>query len=375
MMKGMYSFQHPPPQQRRERQQPRVRRPGKGSGATQGQDRHSERFKDRLNSVNVKESSISILSGALNYVRLSAIESCNALDLKVVKDSGTNNNNNDLSTSAPKSSGGSAGKGNGTPGKSVFIDDGNPFSGPFSADIDNDDGDDFFDDLLSDDIDDIDDIDIINDEEDDALFEDGIDKKKDKLNDGSKGQDTDKDGKSKTDEVQATQNKEEFIQKIFNKANEKVKELRGTPDEFDIEDFAAILSYTMESEPNGVSSIYKTINSALAQRAAAKTIEGGGYVLNLLSAIRKLPKQGVPRRTLYRGVCGHLNEKNLETGSVLSWPAFTSTTLDEDEAKNFLIRGSINESKGEWRYMFKISGNYCGYDISQFSDFTNEKGK
>ena len=373
-MKGMYSFQHPHHQQRWQRQQPRVRRPGKGSGATQGQDRHSERFNDRLDSVNVKESSIPILSGGLNYVRLSAIESCNALDLKVVKDSGTNNNNNDLSTSAPKSSGGSAGKGNGTPGKSVFIDDGNPFSGPFSADIDNDD--DFFDDLLSDDIDEID---IINDEEGNNSFEDGIDKKKDKLNDANMDQDTDKDGKSKTDEVQTAQNKEEFIQKIFNKANEKIKELRGTPDKFDIEDFATILSYTMESEPNGVSSIYKTINSALAQRAGDKTLKGGGYILNLLSAIRKLTNQEgaprAPRAPLYRGVCGHLNQKNLETGSVLSWPAFTSTTNEKNVAEGFIVNGKIDPSQGEWRYMFEISGDYCGYDISQFSDYVEEKGK
>ena len=309
------NFFHPPPQQPslppHQPPQPQVW-PGKSPSASQGQDpqgpsQHSERFIDDFNSVNVKESSITVLSGALNYIGLSAIEACNALDLLVDINTGENNtganpnsgNEGGPDANAGKGSGGSIGKGKGTPSKSVPIN---------------------------------------NDNNDQSANENSL-------------------------------------EGIFKNINTKAKDLEGIPPEstLNIEDFATIFSYTMESNANGVSSIYKTINKALAQRAADRTLEGGGYILNLITAIRKLPQDN--SEELYRGVCGHINEMNLKPGSILSWPAFTSTTSEREVAMGFIDSGKIDPSQGEGRYLFVIGGDFHGYDISQFSDFKMEKGK
>ena len=51
---------------------------------------------------------------------------------------------------------------------------------------------------------------------------------------------------------------------------------------------------------------------------------------------------------------------NLEIKSILSWPAFTSTTYDLYAAMYFIKSGKIDSSKGEGRYLFIIEKSFNG---------------
>lgn len=109
---------------------------------------------------------------------------------------------------------------------------------------------------------------------------------------------------------------------------------------------------------------YRVVNKALGERNAHALPRLFGYILHLLSALRKLPrwKKG---EVLYRGVEGPVSPSVKEVGSVMSWPAFTSTSTDEN------IVGSFIATAYE-PVLFEIRGAFCGYDVSAFSAIEGE---
>ena len=72
--------------------------------------------------------------------------------------------------------------------------------------------------------------------------------------------------------------------------------------------------------------------------------------------------------TLYRGIDGsQLNfDEHCKVGNTLTWPAFTSTSLNEDIVyKQFLVRVARP-------VIFEIQGDFVGYNIKKFSRFQEE---
>ena len=128
----------------------------------------------------------------------------------------------------------------------------------------------------------------------------------------------------------------------------------------------ALFMYTVEVEDPP----YSVVNTALAKRSDADVKRLSGYILYLLSAMRKLDKVD-NSKTLYRSIDGrHVTWESHREGNVLTWPGFTSTTTNKDTACDF---GSCNNFDNP--IMFVISGEYTGYDLSMFSDYRNENGK
>ena len=99
-----------------------------------------------------------------------------------------------------------------------------------------------------------------------------------------------------------------------------------------------------------------------------------GYILRLLTALRKLPQysgENTEGKKLYRAVTG-ISEKARTVGSVLSWPAFTSTSTDEDSVVDFF--NNITDKKGE-KYIIEIGGCFNkGHNIREFSFHPDEDG-
>lgn len=133
---------------------------------------------------------------------------------------------------------------------------------------------------------------------------------------------------------------------------------------FSEEEAAAIYVYTYDfGSGNRENNPYRKVNDVLRTGNIEKLPNFRGYILHLLSALRKLPRfpNGV---TLYRGV--DLGTNTLKVGDKLSWPAFSSSTKKIEGAKKF-IENTSNHA------LFKIiSGNFVGYDVSIFSAFGTE---
>ena len=164
--------------------------------------------------------------------------------------------------------------------------------------------------------------------------------------------------------------REEEMQKLFTEINGRISAIKkkGVAPVSE-EDLASILLYTEESKSKNLIPIYKLVNSSLAERDMTATRNAGNYILNLLSALRKLPQY--KGDVLYRGINGKINRLSKTVGSELSWPGFTSTTYEFSIAGNFAMHGDDVPDGG--RYIFEIRGNFRGYDISCFSAY-NERG-
>lgn len=75
------------------------------------------------------------------------------------------------------------------------------------------------------------------------------------------------------------------------------------------------------------------------------------------------------RTTLYRGIDGKFlkfDENHYKVGNILTWPAFTSTTPNEDVVYNQFL------GRAAQPIAFEIHGSFVGYDIKLFSRFLNE---
>lgn len=164
--------------------------------------------------------------------------------------------------------------------------------------------------------------------------------------------------------------RDEELQKLFTEISKTITKVKKRgPLILSEEDLAAILLYTEESKSKNLIPIYKVVNTSLAERNKSGTREAGNYILNLLSALRKLPLY--KGDVLYRGINGRINRLSRSVGSELSWPGFTSATYDLNVAKNFAMNG--NDVPDGGRYVFEIRGDFRGYDISGISEY-NEKG-
>ena len=139
------------------------------------------------------------------------------------------------------------------------------------------------------------------------------------------------------------------------------------------EEAEVLFSYSFEAENTKETPCY-IVNKALADRDDNNLRNYRGYILHLLKALRKLrpiptitPTRG--RTTLYRGIDGkflNFDDEHYKVGNTLSWPAFTSTTTQQDVVfKQFLVRAVRP-------IIFEIHGDFVGYSIKAFSNFPNE---
>ena len=131
------------------------------------------------------------------------------------------------------------------------------------------------------------------------------------------------------------------------------------------EEAAAVFVYTYDfGKESWEKNPFRVVNKTLAERNTNALPRLCGYILHLLSALRKLPRWK-ESAVVYRGVEGPVSPYVMEVGSVLSWPAFTSTTAEESTVGSFI--GSAREP-----FVFEIRGEFVGYDISAFSALGGE---
>ena len=128
-----------------------------------------------------------------------------------------------------------------------------------------------------------------------------------------------------------------------------------------------LFSYTYEAK-NHDDSPYRVINKALAERDDNALYNYRGYILHLLKALRRLRPVNPREVTLYRGIKGEFvkfKKEHYKEGSTMTWPAFTSTTTNEDVAYKFMEKSTLP-------IIFEIHGAFVGYSIKEFSKHSNE---
>ena len=110
---------------------------------------------------------------------------------------------------------------------------------------------------------------------------------------------------------------------------------------------------------------YRIINRSFAEMQRAS-----GLMYFVMSAPRKLPR--VTGRMLYRGVRGEvsLDKDHYHRGSVVTWPALSSTSPGMEATKTFLAKGS---KSGEATGTLFIIDKGWGYDIQPYSLFPDEE--
>lgn len=135
------------------------------------------------------------------------------------------------------------------------------------------------------------------------------------------------------------------------------------------EDVDVLLSYSYEVS-GGKDVPYRIINKILAARNDNGARAYGGYILHLLKALRKLKPYKANGTTLYRGIEGKFlkfDDEHYKVGNTMTWPAFTSTTKNDKVIYTEFLKRTTQP------VIFEIHGDFVGYDIEQFSNFTNEK--
>ena len=163
------------------------------------------------------------------------------------------------------------------------------------------------------------------------------------------------------------------IQKILDDCTPKVDEL----EEKDVLDFLgmsrdeayAVLVYTYQADVYEESP-YRVLNQALLDHNMEKLKSLRGFVLTLLSGLRKI-KSDLPN-CLYRGIDGKWlssDDNNFIIGNVCTFTPFTSTSFDEDSAKKFMSRNDVKEP-----ILYEMHGVFPGHLIYKISTFKDEKG-
>lgn len=106
-------------------------------------------------------------------------------------------------------------------------------------------------------------------------------------------------------------------------------------------------------------STYSRVDDAMTKRESGSLKSLRMLILYMLSGMRKLIQLKVP--TLYYGpvASGELNIEGYKEGFTRVWPSFMIVTTKEEETRWY---GS---------YLFKITGNFICYDISEFTDCNN----
>lgn len=132
----------------------------------------------------------------------------------------------------------------------------------------------------------------------------------------------------------------------------------------------AILAYTYQADKTE-DSPYRILNQALLDKNTERLKTLRGFILNLLSALRKLKTE--VRDCLYRGIDGRWlkeDQNNFGKGNALVFAPFTSTSTEESVAFKF-----INDVKVEIPVLYEMHGEFQGYLIEDFSKYPSEKGK
>lgn len=150
--------------------------------------------------------------------------------------------------------------------------------------------------------------------------------------------------------------------------NEKVAKIekQGVLDTLSMEreEALAIFIYTYGSDE----SPYLVLNRALATRNEDTIPKYRGYIVHLLSALRKLPRYR-KRGVLYRGIDANYaawNQADYAVGNTLTWPAFTSTSASEASTLRFL-QDAVKP------IIFEIRGEFNGCNIMLFSFLKEEE--
>lgn len=136
-------------------------------------------------------------------------------------------------------------------------------------------------------------------------------------------------------------------------------------------DAMALAIYTYD---NGIDvfddSPYRIISEAFTDKNAIQINKFKGYILRLLSALRKLPSYSESGK-LYKAVT-NINVSNYKVGSTRSWPAFVSTFSDEKSIVDFFDAIAVEGNK----CIFEVTGCFNkGHNIKNFSFRPDEDGK
>ena len=124
-------------------------------------------------------------------------------------------------------------------------------------------------------------------------------------------------------------------------------------------------------------SVYRKITKAFTGRNIDDFGKVKSYMVHLLSALRKL--EPVKNTVLYRGFIKDIKDTHFRMGpahkndidytklkkdDVVIWDNFASTSTKERTAESFI--------SGNRGFLFEIHGNYCGYNIKDFSQYSEE---
>ena len=153
---------------------------------------------------------------------------------------------------------------------------------------------------------------------------------------------------------------------LMDRCKETIKYLneKGVIEKYGLteEDAMAITIFTFDyGVDNQEKNPQHIINKRLGTRNTKEVLDTRGYILHLLSALRKLPRYN-ENKILYRAI--NANIAGYKVGDTKTWPAFTSTCIDEDSTMDFLT--------GDSQVIFEIHGDFCGYNIEDFSIFHEE---
>lgn len=122
-----------------------------------------------------------------------------------------------------------------------------------------------------------------------------------------------------------------------------------------------LYTYDINDINNKQNNFYYIFNAMLRERSTQDLLKWRGYIYYLFSALAKIPNQ---KRTLYRGVVADKAtiEKAYVPGRKIHWSAFSSSSTNEQKAKNFSLPSRI---------VFRINV-LTGKDIQPFSFFPSE---
>ena len=164
------------------------------------------------------------------------------------------------------------------------------------------------------------------------------------------------------------------VQQIVSDCKTKVKALEDS-DALDFmgmskDEAYSILVYTYQASVYEESP-YRVINQALTDHNMNKLKNMRGFILTLLSALRKV-KSELPKK-LFRGIDGKWlknDPSNFMPGNVLTFKSFTSTSFAESEAMKFITRKNI-----EIPIIYEMHGKFPGHLIYKISQYKTERGK
>lgn len=152
---------------------------------------------------------------------------------------------------------------------------------------------------------------------------------------------------------------------------------------FSENDAMAVSMYTFDfGTVNYDMNPYRILNAALASQDVEDVKKVRDLLYVVMTSLRRLPVvRGV---TLYRGIRDSVDMGVYQVGSVVSWPAFSSTTPDMKVTENFLTKEVVEREEGialsdfdeineELHGTLFIIEDAWGYDIQPYSIYRGEE--